>query len=70
LVISPAVDREFAEFAEEQLRSGSGGVTGFAARLRARYPEATVHPRELSGELPIWYTYRDGYWTPSGTRRR
>jgi hypothetical protein len=68
-VISPADDREFADLAEEQLQSGSGGVTGFMARLRARYRDATVHPRELSGELPIWYVYRDGHWTPSRARR-
>jgi hypothetical protein len=40
------------------------------AHLRARYPEAVVHARELAGErILVWYVYRDGRWTrPNGGR--
>lgn len=34
-------------------------------RLRERYPDAVVRPRELSSEpVVIWYVYRDGHWNP------
>jgi hypothetical protein len=42
---------------------GVDGIADFEQRLRSVYPQATVHPRLLSGEPRlIWYVYRDGRW--------
>jgi len=45
-----------------------GGVRDPAilqVRLRERYPNAVVRPRELSSESAVvWYVYRDGNWIP------
>src|SRR5258706_14758777 len=35
------------------------------ARLRRVFPLAVVRARELSGEAPAWYVYRDGGWRSS-----
>ena len=34
------------------------------ARLRRIFPRVVVRERELSGEGPVWYVYRDGAWRP------
>jgi hypothetical protein len=63
LVISPVTDRAFKAFADQQLEEGIE-LAVFVARLRARYPQAVVHSRELAGEpTTVWYVYRDGRWT-------
>src|SRR5215210_1561509 len=35
------------------------------ARLRKVFPRAVVRARDLTGEPPAWYVYRDGAWTSS-----
>jgi len=35
------------------------------ARLRRVFPRAVVRRRDISGEAPAWYVYRDGGWRPS-----
>lgn len=66
MVVNPADDPEFAEFAEEQLDLGWSNMGAFRERLRQRYPAAAIHARLLSGEhIAIWYVYRDGSWTRS-----
>ncbi len=63
LIVNPLTDREFAAFAGEQAQEGA--VPGdLQARLRERYPRASVRKRDLSGEpASVWYVYRDGSWT-------
>lgn len=39
------------------------------AQLSVLFPKVTVRVRDLSGEHPIWYVYRDGRWTPSDVSR-
>ncbi len=65
LVIVPTEDRVFEAFV--RVTFGDDRVTPAAlqGRLRQRYPQAIVRPRELYDEpLVIWYVYRDGRWTP------
>jgi hypothetical protein len=62
LVLSPVADAEFTRFAEAEL-DVSDTPEQLQALLRARYPDAVVHARELSDErLLVWYVYRDGHW--------
>ena len=66
LIVNPATDRHFAAESERLLEAGAYDLDGFQARLRRRYPQAAVHPRELSGEsIIVWYVYRDGRWMGS-----
>jgi hypothetical protein len=63
LIINPAADALFADFAEVLLRDGADTIEKLQRRLRAIYPLAVVHARELSGEAKqVWYVYRDGHW--------
>jgi PAS domain-containing protein len=34
------------------------------SQLALIFPKVVVRARELSGENPVWYVYRDGRWTP------
>jgi PAS domain-containing protein len=34
------------------------------SQLALMFPKVVVRARELSGENPVWYVYRDGRWTP------
>jgi PAS domain-containing protein len=63
LVTIPTDDRAFAEIAE-RLREGRDASSSSAlqARLRSIFPRAVVRARELTGESPAWYVYRDGSW--------
>ncbi len=36
------------------------------ARLRRLFPRVVVRERDISGEPPAWYVYRDGAWRPPG----
>lgn len=36
------------------------------ARLRKLFPRVVVRERDISGEPPGWYVYRDGAWRPPG----
>jgi PAS domain-containing protein len=39
------------------------------AQLASIFPKVVVRARELSGENPVWYVYRDGRWTPATDHR-
>jgi hypothetical protein len=63
LIVNPIGDRAFSDFANSLLAVASS-VVELETLLRARYPHAVVHPRELSGErILVWYVYRDGHWS-------
>jgi hypothetical protein len=63
LVVNPASDRIFGEFAEMLVDHGVRSPEEMEIRLRSVYPEASVHRRELASEpRTVWYVYRDGHW--------
>lgn len=65
LVVNPRSDEEFVEFVQQQARQVES-ASALQARLRVRYPQAVVRPRELEGErTEVWYVYRDGHWRPA-----
>ena len=66
LLVNPRTDLEFAELAREEMAAHSEvDPAVLESRLRERYPNATIHVRELSNEpITVWYLYRDGHWTP------
>ncbi len=67
LVLNPPDDDAFRASAEGLLEDGVGDPADLQARLRERWPDALVRPRELAGEqAQIWYVYRDGHWVRSG----
>ena len=58
-----ANDAAFAAYAESTVEDGATSTGELERRLRAEYPRAVVHARQLSDELDlIWYLYRDGRW--------
>jgi PAS domain-containing protein len=61
----PATDAAFRKRVE-QIRAETTPRTPdeLEARLRRVFPRAVVRERELSGEPPSWYVYRDGGWRP------
>ena len=68
LVINPRSDSAFVRDVKVQL-DGLQRPEDLAQRLRARYPDVVVRPRELSAErAAVWYVYRDGRWTSEGIR--
>ena len=67
ILCDPGDDREFMDTVVRLTETAPDDRT-LERRLRARYPRAAVHRRELSGEPPTWYVYRDGRW--SGGRSR
>jgi hypothetical protein len=63
LIINPRSDGDFVREAERLAGDGFTQPKAFQAALRATYPTAAVHARELSGErTAVWYVYRDGSW--------
>lgn len=61
LVVSPARDRVFAEFAEMIVDHGVGSLKQLEQRIRAVYPSASVHRRDLPDKpWVVWFIYRDG----------
>jgi hypothetical protein len=63
LVLNPRSDPDFVAYARSVIDEGPKTVSAYQERLRARYPRAVVHSRELTGEpYVIWYCYRDGRW--------
>lgn len=65
LVVNPSHDETFREFAGRLLAEWMS-LGEFETKLRARYPRAAVHARELASEPRIiWYVYREGHWVPS-----
>jgi len=63
LVTIPTDDKAFAQIAERLLEDRDpGSAATLQARLRAVFPRAVVRARELAGESPMLYVYRDGGW--------
>ena len=68
LIASPRDDEAFRDIAETLVAEGADTPSALQAALRGRYPDAVVRARDLSGERGvIWYVYRDGRWTRSGS---
>lgn len=65
LILNPADDEAFSETAHAIMDEGVSNEADLERRLRAVFPLATVHARELAAEpILIWYVYRDGHWVP------
>ena len=62
---NPPADGEFRRAATEAIPRGANTVATLGAALRGRYPRVVVTVRDLSGETPAFYAYRDGHWTSS-----
>ncbi|MEA2610000.1 MAG: hypothetical protein QOJ75_2243 [Chloroflexota bacterium] len=63
LVVNPGDDGVFAGFAQVLVEHGAWSINELERRLRAVYPRAAVHARELAAEPTlIWYVYREGRW--------
>jgi hypothetical protein len=63
LVVNPADDDVFCDFAQVLVNHGASSTGELQRRLRPIYSRAVVHARELSSEpFVIWYVYRDGRW--------
>lgn len=66
LVVNPADDDVFGDFAHVLLSHGASSTRELERRLRPLYAQAVVHARELSSEpFVVWYVYRDGQWVDS-----
>jgi hypothetical protein len=65
LVVNPADDDVFGDFAQVLVNDGATSTGELERRLRPMYSRAVVHARELSSEpFVIWYVYREGRWVP------
>ena len=63
LVVNPADDDVFGDFAHVLVKHGASSTGELERRLRPIYSRAVVHARELSSEpFVIWYVYREGRW--------
>jgi len=62
----PVADQAFAEHVRALVgRLRSREPRDLEGALRNQYPEAVVHPSELSAQpTSSWYVYRDGHWSP------
>lgn len=64
LIINPRSDTAFVEAVHAALPEAATPAE-LQTRLRARFPDAVVRPRELSSEpVTVWYVYREGHWVP------
>jgi len=67
LVVNPADDGLFAEFAQIIVDDDTMTIAEFERHLRTVYPRAAVHARLLAAEPGlIWYVYREGRWVGPG----
>jgi hypothetical protein len=63
LHLNPGDDEAFAADVDRLFAIGVRDAAEFQERLRVRYPDATVRPRDLVFEpYVVWYVYRDGKW--------
>jgi hypothetical protein len=68
VVANPRDDEDFVAHVDALVERAPDGAATLELLLRARYPDAVVRQREISGEpREMWYVYRDGRWTPLGT---
>src|SRR5207245_4298340 len=62
----PSSDAAFRSHVERTLTGGSHDEPEeLEERLRRFFPRAVVRRRDISGEPPAWYVYRDGGWRPA-----
>lgn len=67
LITNPRSDAAFVQAVDAAL-DGADGPGELQRRLRERYPDVVVRPRELSSEpVTVWYVYRDGRWVSDHT---
>src|SRR5947207_10092877 len=65
LITIPSTDMAFRRHVESISRHPTvAGPEALETRLRRVFPRVLVRERDLSGEAPAWYVYRDGRWTP------
>jgi hypothetical protein len=62
LITVPSTDRAFSEHVHHVHGSHIGSPADLERRLRRIFPRVVVRERNLSGEAPSWYVYRDGGW--------
>jgi PAS domain-containing protein len=68
LITIPSADAPFRAHVERvRRRIAPAGPDQLETGLRRLFPRVVVRERELSGEAPVWYVYRDGGWRPSPT---
>ncbi len=68
LITIPSADAPFRAHVERvRRRLTPAGPDQLETGLRRLFPRVVVRERELSGEAPVWYVYRDGGWRPSLT---
>ncbi len=66
IIAIPTGDAAFLAMATRLLASGDATTPeAFEQRMRRMFPRTAVRARELSGEKPAWYVYRDGGWRAS-----
>ena len=66
IITIPTDDAAFLEMVGRLAQSNDVATPqAFEVRLRRMFPRAVVRARELSGEAPAWYVYRDGGWRAS-----
>jgi len=64
LVTIPSSDLAFRALVNRLAPEPAGGPGGLERRLRRLFPRVVVRRRDLTGEPPAWYVYRDGRWRP------
>jgi PAS domain-containing protein len=63
MISIPSTDTAFRRHVERLRATGEAATPGqLESRLRRLFPRVLVRERELSGEAPAWYVYRDGGW--------
>jgi len=67
LVLNPSDDEQFRIDVEASVEDGIGTPAQLQGKLRKRYPQVVVRPRELAGErAQVWYVYLHGHWVRPG----
>jgi PAS domain-containing protein len=68
IITIPSTDPAFREHVNRlRVAARPGTPEVLEARLRRVFPRAVVRRRDISGEAPAWYVYRDGRWRSSMT---
>jgi PAS domain-containing protein len=63
IITIPTTDTAFRRHVDRlRARTSLDSPEELEARLRRLFPRAVVRQRDLSGEPPAWYVYRDGSW--------
>jgi PAS domain-containing protein len=63
IITIPTSDAAFSQMVKRLAEGTEASTPGaLEATLRRIFPRAVVRAREISGEPPAWYIYRDGGW--------